>query len=119
MRAWVIMPNHVHAVVDIWNVPLAKLVNQWKGKSSREANKLLGRTGPFWQADYFDTVLRDSDHVRRATRYTEENPVKAFLVKAAREWTWSSAHYRDGHERLVWNGEAAGCEHAREAHTLE
>ena len=41
MQAWVVMPNHVHLVVDVWEVPLVKLINGWKGKSSREANKLL------------------------------------------------------------------------------
>ena len=31
MQAWVVMPNHVHLVVDVWNVPLVKLINGWKG----------------------------------------------------------------------------------------
>jgi len=31
MQAWVIMPNHVHLVVDVWNVPLVKLIDHWKG----------------------------------------------------------------------------------------
>jgi REP element-mobilizing transposase RayT len=83
-------------------VPLAKLVHGWKGKSSREANKLLRRRGPFWQEDYYDTLVRDAAHVKWAIRYTEQNPVKAFLVRAAREWAWSSARYRDDYERLPW-----------------
>lgn len=107
LQAWVIMSNHAHVAVEIWNVPLAKLVNHWKGKSSREANKLLGRSGQFWQKDYFDSVLRDAEHVRKATRYTEENPVKAFLVETARGWKWGSARYRDQWQRLCSKGEAA------------
>lgn len=57
MQAWVVMPNHVHLVVDVWGVPLGKLINNWKGKSSRGANKLLGRRGAFWQEDYYDTLV--------------------------------------------------------------
>jgi len=91
LRAWVIMPNHVHLVVDILDLPLAKLLNLWKGKSARAANKLLGRNGPFWQTDYFDTLIRDEAHLRQAVRYVEANPMKACLVKAASEWPWSSA----------------------------
>jgi REP element-mobilizing transposase RayT len=102
IQAWVIMPNHVHLVVDVWDVPLSKLVNQWKGRSSREANKLLGRRGQFWQEDYFDTLIRDAEHSRKAVHYTEQNPVKAFLVKTACEWTWSSACHRDEYQRLCW-----------------
>ena len=102
MQAWVVMPNHIHLVVDVWDVPLVKLINGWKGKSSRLANLLLRRSGKFWQEDYYDTLIRDEAHLKRADRYTEQNPVKAFLTKAARDWPWSSARHRDEYERLPW-----------------
>jgi len=102
MLSWVVMPNHVHLVVDVWHVPLVKLVNDWKGKASREANNVLGRRGQFWQEDYYDTVIRDESHLKRAICYAEQNPVKAFLAKAAGDWPWSSAPHRDEHERLPW-----------------
>src|SRR5206468_3812795 len=94
MQAWVVMPNHVHLVLDVWDVPLVKLINGWKGKSSRLVNALLRRSGKFWQEDYYDTLVRDEAHLKRAVRYTEQNPVKAFLTKAARDWPWSSASHR-------------------------
>lgn len=102
MQAWIVMPNHVHLVVDVWDMPLVKLINSWKGKASREANKLLRRRGAFWQEDYYDTVIRDEAHLECAIRYTEQNPVKAFLAKTTRDWPWSSAHHRDEYERLPW-----------------
>ena len=102
MQAWVVMPNHIHLVVDVWDVPLAKLINGWKGKSSRLANALLRRSGRFWQEDYYDMLIRDESHLKRAIRYTEQNPVKAFLMKVAREWLWCSARHRDEYERLPW-----------------
>jgi putative transposase len=102
LKAWAIMPNHVHLVVDIWDEsPLAVLMNRWKGRSSRAANKLLERSGTFWQEDYFDTVIRDEEHLRRAIRYTELNPPKAALVKEAADWRWSSARFRDQYARLA------------------
>jgi hypothetical protein len=49
LHAWVIMPNHIHLVFE----PKAALpdVMRWlKGRTSRVANRILGRTGkPFWQ----------------------------------------------------------------------
>ena len=48
--AWVVMPNHVHAVV--WPMPghtLSDILHSWKSFTSKAANKLLGRTGGFWQ----------------------------------------------------------------------
>lgn len=110
MQAWVVMPNHVHLVVDIWDMPLVKLINSWKGRSSRLANVLLRRRGKFWRNDYYDTLIRDDAHLRQAICYTEQNPVKAFLVKTASEWLWSSARHRDEYGRLPWlnNGQERG-----------
>jgi REP element-mobilizing transposase RayT len=102
VQAWVIMPNHVHLVVDVWDVPLVKLINGWKGKSSRAANILLRRNGQFWQEDYYDTLVRDAEQLRKAVRYTEQNPVKAFLSKTAFEWKCSSTRHRDQYNRLPW-----------------
>ena len=100
LQAWVLMPNHVHLVVDVWETPLSQLVKRWKGTAAREANQVLGRSGAFWQEDYFDTKIRDAAHLAQAIRYVEQNPTKAKLVRDTREWPWSSARLRDEHHRL-------------------
>ena len=100
LQAWVVMPNHIHLVVDVWDLPLSRLLNLWKGRSARDANKLLGRTGHFWEREYFDTLIRDSTHLNQAIRYTENNPVKAGLVREPKKWRWSSARLRDEFGRL-------------------
>lgn len=102
LTAWVIMPNHVHLVVNVWETPLSRLLNLWKGRSAREANELVRRSGRLWQREFFDTLVRDADHLGRLVRYTENNPVKAGLVHARKLWPWSSARYRDEFERLPW-----------------
>jgi REP element-mobilizing transposase RayT len=107
LRAWVLMPNHVHLVVDVQDTPLSRLVQRWKGGTAREANLILGRRGAFWQEDYFDTKIRDAAHMSRAIRYVEENPTKAKLVGDHREWPWSSARWRDAYNRLPWQRDLA------------
>jgi REP element-mobilizing transposase RayT len=107
LQAWVLMPNHVHLVVDVRDTPLSQLVKRWKGGTARAANLLLGRHGTFWQGDYFDTKIRDAVHLAQAIRYVEQNPTKAKLVRNPREWPWSSARLRDDHNRLPWRREAA------------
>jgi REP element-mobilizing transposase RayT len=48
LQAWVVMPSHVHLVVDVWQqTPLSLLVKQWKGATAVKANRLLGRQGQF------------------------------------------------------------------------
>ncbi len=107
LRAWTLMPNHVHIVVDVWQTPLARLLHLWKGRSSHAANQLLQRRGTFWEREYFDTLIKDKAHLRKAIRYTEANPMKAGLVRDPREWMWGSARRRDEYERLPWERQAA------------
>ena len=108
--AWVIMPNHVHLVVDVWDTPLSHLIRRWKGRSSRLAKIQLGGTNElstqFWQEDYYDTIVRDEEHLRRARRYTENNPLRAYLVRDPRKWRWSSARHRDKYGRFTWEQNA-------------
>jgi REP element-mobilizing transposase RayT len=102
LHAWVVMPSHVHVVVEVRDTPLSQLVKQWKGRTAREANRILGRRGAFWQKDYFDTRIRDAAHLAQAIRYVDQNPTKAKLASDAREWLWSSARLRDEYNRLAW-----------------
>ena len=54
----------------------------------------LGRSGPFWHADYFDRYMRNEEHLAQTVEYVEQNPVKAGLVSVAVDWRWGSAHFR-------------------------
>ena len=94
LLAWVIMPNHVHVLVEIWQTPVEKLVKAWKSISARFVNNLFDRSGKWWQDDYFDRYMRDTDHFHKAVHYIENNPVKAGLVKDAKAWQWTSAKWR-------------------------
>jgi len=86
--AWCVMPNHVHVVFRPEpGHTLATIVHGWKSYSAQEANRLLQRTGAFWQREYYDHLVRDEGDFRRVMRYVLENPKKAGL----REWPWVSA----------------------------
>ena len=109
LQAWAVMPNHLHLVVDVWATPLSKLLNLWKGGSARAANLALDRRGRFWEREYFDTLIRDEEHLKRAIRYTENNPVKAALVAERKAWRWGSARCRDESDRLPWQRDGAAA----------
>jgi putative transposase len=94
LRAWVVMPNHVHALLKTSETSLGKIVKQFKDYTAREANKVLQRRGQFWADGYWDTYMRDREHELRTQRYIENNPVKAGLICAAKDWSWSSARSR-------------------------
>jgi putative DNA methylase len=89
---WCIMPNHVHVVLEIGEGhSLQDIVHSWKSYTAKEANRLLGRTGAFWMADYYDRFVRDERHLASVRTYVRENPVKAGLCRHPEDWPWSSA----------------------------
>jgi REP element-mobilizing transposase RayT len=93
--AWCIMPNHVHALIEIWeDWPLAGVLHSWKSFTAHHANLVLRRSGEFWFREYFDRFIRDERHLANAILYIELNPMKAGLVERAEEWRWSSGWWR-------------------------
>jgi REP element-mobilizing transposase RayT len=96
LLAWVIMPNHVHVLIQAKEgYSLPNIVHSWKSYTAKRANQLLGRTGPFWHREYFDRYIRNEQHLERAVLYVHANPVKAGLVERAEEWLFSSARWVD------------------------
>ena len=98
--AYVVMPNHVHWVFR----PLAKfrercasrpvreiIMHSFCRQTARMCNRVLGRTGQFWQHESYDRVVRDEDELQRIIDYVEYNPVKAGLCEQPHQWEFSSA----------------------------
>ena len=93
LHAWVIMPNHLHVLLTpVHGYRLGDTVRSWKSYTARRANSLLGRSGPFWQADYFDRGIRDERQFYTVWAYIEGNPTRAGLCGEDSEWIWSSAY---------------------------
>jgi putative transposase len=82
LGCYVIMPNHVHAVVKPLHPrtdSLERILQSWKGISSRRINELLGMSGALWQRESFDRSIRDEEHLWRVIQYIGSNPEKAGL----------------------------------------
>jgi REP element-mobilizing transposase RayT len=92
LPAGVVMPNHVHALVQpLPGFALEGILHSWKSFTAHAANKLLGRDGEFWQRESYDHWVRDEAEAAHYRRYIEDNPVAARLCARADEWKWSSA----------------------------
>lgn len=90
--AWVIMPNHVHVLIEqLEGFPLGDIVRGWKSFSAKEINKVRGLRDAVWAPDYHDRYIRDGRHLGDAVAYIENKPINARLVKQARDWPYSSA----------------------------
>jgi putative transposase len=91
LRAFVIMPNHVHLLMTP-KIAMRRIMNGLKGSTAFAANVILNRRGrPFWQDESFDHWVRTEKEFGNILRYIEWNPVSAGLVARPEEWPWSSA----------------------------
>jgi len=99
--AWVIMPNHVHVLIDPAE-PISKTIQGWKSFTARwllKHNERLGLGIPdphhVWMREYWDRFIRDDGHLKATIDYIHRNPVKAGLCREPGEWRWSSAGNAD------------------------
>lgn len=75
---WVIMPNHVHAVVTPQpGFDLTEILHSWKSYSATQLNQLANREGPLWQEESFNQILRNEQHLWSVKEYIRNNPTKA------------------------------------------
>jgi REP element-mobilizing transposase RayT len=95
LHAWTIMPNHVHVLLTILpEHPLGPIVSSWKRFTARKANQQLGRSGAFWQTEYWDRFIRNSTHFSAVQDYIDNNPVKAGLVREPKLWPHGRARLK-------------------------
>ena len=85
LLAWCVMRNHVHAVVQpLGGHALPDILHSWKRHAAQAANKHLRREGTFWQAEYYDHLIRDDADLGHAVDYAWDN---AEHVGQA-DWQW-------------------------------
>ncbi len=86
-----LMGNHVHFIlIPREEDSLAKLFNTVHMRYSQYFNRQRGVKGHLWQGRFYSCIL-DDEHLYRAIRYVENNPVRAKITKEAWEYKWSSA----------------------------
>jgi REP element-mobilizing transposase RayT len=94
LHAAVVMPEHVHLLLTPlrdaqgWPYSLPLLLKSIKGISARNVNRLLGSSGPIWQEESFDHVLRSDESFLNKLEYIRQNPVRRGLVSKAEDYPW-------------------------------
>jgi REP element-mobilizing transposase RayT len=80
LGAYVIMPNHVHALVTPyvgWN--LSDILHSWKSFTANQINRAVNRQGRLWQEETYDHIVRDAEELAACEQYIRDNPAKAAL----------------------------------------
>ena len=70
LDAYAVAPNHVHCLVTPREgQQLSDIMQAWKSVSAHRLNKLLGRSGTFWQKEYFDHIVRSPEQMEKLRDY--------------------------------------------------
>jgi len=84
--AWVVMPDHLHWLIELRQSSLAKVMQQVKARSAIAVNKALQTESRLWQRGYHDTAVRHEHELKKLARYIVANPLRAGLVKQVGEY---------------------------------
>jgi putative transposase len=122
IEAWVVMPDHLHAV---WTLPEgdADYSSRWReikkhfSKSLPKTEELTavrkrkGERG-IWQRRFWEHTIKDGTDYQRHVDYVHLNPLKHGLVNRVQDWPYSSFHrsVKNGIYPLHWCGELASEE---------
>ena len=118
LYAWVIMPNHIHLLLQpaLPGQPVPAVLKLLKGSFSnavlRRWRQLEAPILPrirdsrgklhFWQrGGGYDRNIESVEEFLEKLDYIHNNPVVAGLVACATDWLWSSARWYTGAEREV------------------
>jgi REP element-mobilizing transposase RayT len=94
LYAAVVMPDHVHLLSSPsrdengWPFPLVDILQCLKSATAHRINKPLGNSGPVWEEESFDHVLRSDESLREKCEYIRQNPVRAGLVRKPANYRW-------------------------------
>ncbi len=94
LHSWCVMPDHVHVIVTpLQEHNIHSVLHSWKSYTAHQINLRTHRSGPVWQRESFDHLIRSAEDFDRFVTYVEDNPV-AGLCPIAEKWPFSSARIR-------------------------
>lgn len=86
MGRYMIMPDHIHffAAASIINIEYDNWVAYWKSQFSKQHKN----PNHLWQADHWDTRMRNEDIYEEKWEYVRWNPVRHELVGNSEDWPY-------------------------------
>jgi REP element-mobilizing transposase RayT len=110
LYAFCLMPNHIHLLAEVEDVPTARIMQGLLTAYARTFNRRHGHRGHVFEGRYKAIVCDKESYLLELTRYIHLNPVRARLVKRPEDWPWSGhrSYLGTGHNRLVDAGPVMG-----------
>jgi len=89
-HTYCLMTNHYHLLVETVDPTLSRGMRQLNGVYTQAFNRKHQRVGHVFQGRFKAILVEKEAHLLELSRYVVLNPVRAGLVRAAKDWQWSS-----------------------------
>jgi putative transposase len=97
-HAYCLMSNHYHLLIETPDANLSRGMRHLNGVYTQRFNRTHGRVGHVMQGRYKSILVEKDSYLLELDRYVVLNPVRAGMVRSARDWKWSSYRATAGQE---------------------
>lgn len=85
---YIVMPNHIHIVLEAERIKLSAGVRRLKGVYAQEFNRRHERTGPLFDGRFRCFVIDNEERLANTRRYILDNAHRAGLCEEGDPWPW-------------------------------
>ena len=89
-HAYCLMSNHYHLLIETNAATLSKGMKYLNGSYTQQYNRLYQRVGHVFQGRFKAILVERDAYWLELARYIVLNPVRAKMVRSAKDWPWSS-----------------------------
>ncbi len=90
LYAYVLMPNHVHLLIETYKEPLSKIMQRINLTYTQYFNRKYDTVGHVFQGRYKALLCDRDEYLLSLVKYIHLNPVRANLADGPRQFRWSS-----------------------------
>jgi REP element-mobilizing transposase RayT len=90
IHAFCLMPNHVHLVIEVGEIPLSRVIQNLSQRYTSWFNRKNEKSGHVFQGRYKAILIDADSYLLELIRYIHLNPVRAGLASLPEYYSWSS-----------------------------
>jgi len=119
LENFTIMGNHYHLLIrPLRGENLSRIMHWIMGVFAMTYNRIHGLKGHFWQCRFYSRILETLRAQLEVSRYIDENPVHASLVRDSRSWEYGGLHHHRSGRRDITGPPSALLSFMFPAHQL-
>lgn len=89
-HAYCLMDNHYHLLIETNRASLSDGMKLLNGSYTQYVNRQYQRVGHVFQGRFKAILVQKESYMLELARYIALNPVRAGMVRSAKDWPWSS-----------------------------